>query len=78
MLSATGNLGEVVGRDGSGNVILTLQIDTQTGAVVMTQTGAIRHALPDGGEGGLDELQSLGKGVLSVVLAATDDDDETR
>ncbi|RQO80448.1 DUF5801 repeats-in-toxin domain-containing protein [Acidovorax sp. FJL06] len=77
MLSATGNPGEVVGRDGSGNVILTLQIDSQTGAVVMTQTGAIRHAAPDGEEGGLDELQSLGKGVLSVVLAATDNDDDT-
>lgn len=28
MLSATGNPGEVVGRDGSGNVILTLQMDS--------------------------------------------------
>ena len=77
MLSATGNPGEVVGRDGSGNVILTLQMDPQTGAVVMTQTGAIRHATPDGVEGGLDELQAIGKGVLSVVLAATDNDDDT-
>ncbi len=77
MLSATGNPGEVVGRDGSGNVILTLQMDPQTGAVVMTQTGAIRHAAPDGVEGGLDELQAIGKGVLSVVLAATDNDDDT-
>jgi VCBS repeat-containing protein len=77
MLSATGNPGEVVGRDGSGNVILTLQMDPQTGAVVMTQTGAIRHATPDGEEGGLDELQAIGKGVLSVVLAATDNDDDT-
>lgn len=77
MLSATGNPGEVVGRDGSGNVILTLQMDPHTGAVVMTQTGAIRHAAPDGEEGGLDELQAIGKGVLSVVLAATDNDDDT-
>lgn len=77
MLSATGNPGEVVGRDGSGNVILTLQMDPQTGAVIMTQTGAIRHAAPDGEEGGLDELQAIGKGVLSVVLAATDNDDDT-
>jgi len=77
MLSATGNPGEVVGRDGSGNVILTLQMDPQTGAVVMTQTGAIRHATPDGVEGGQDELQAIGKGVLSVVLAATDNDDDT-
>lgn len=38
MLSATNNPGEVIGRDGSGNVILTLQMDPHTGAVVMTQT----------------------------------------
>lgn len=77
VLSATGNPGEVVGRDGSGNVVLTLQMDPQTGAVVMTQTGAIRHTAPDDEDGGLDELQALGKGVLSVVLAATDNDDDT-
>jgi hypothetical protein len=71
ILSASGNPGEVVGRDGSGNVILTLVIDPQTGAVVMTQTGAIRHDSPDGEDGGSDELQPLAAGVLAVVLAAT-------
>lgn len=75
----TNDNGVVEARAGSeqGAVIFTLSIVEKTGAVTLTQVGAIQHAAPDGKPGGLDELQSLASGAIRVVAMATDGDLDT-
>lgn len=79
ILLYTDENGRVIGRVaslGDGDATFTLTID-EFGLVTLTQFRPIMHAMPDGEEGGLDEIQFLTAEELVVQIRAIDGDDDS-
>lgn len=79
ILLYTDENGRVIGRVaslGDEDATFTLTID-EFGLVTLTQFRPIMHAMPDGEEGGLDEIQFLTAEELVVNIRAIDGDDDS-
>lgn len=79
ILLYTDESGKVIGRVaslGDEDATFTLSIN-EFGLITLTQLRPIMHAMPDGEEGGLDEIQFLTAEELVVNIRAIDGDDDS-
>ena len=75
-LSQNGD-GNIVGRNGAGEVVFVIGIDASSGEVTVAQYQAIRHDNPDDGDEADGSAATIANGAVSLEVTITDADGDS-